>query len=96
MGGMVCLNSIVIKIIADSVRLEDLQLPKLQPKKAFIVGALDKEIRLSFAKRIRSTLPEDMHTLIPQRLDEDNSPDFKYDNKRKYCRHCNLRCLTRQ
>ncbi|KAF2638947.1 hypothetical protein P280DRAFT_430508 [Massarina eburnea CBS 473.64] len=59
--------------------LEDLKLSNLEPKKAFIIAALDKEIRLSFAKRIRSTLPEDMHSLIPQRLDEDNSPDFKYD-----------------
>ncbi|KAF1957449.1 hypothetical protein CC80DRAFT_443692 [Byssothecium circinans] len=59
--------------------LEDLKLSNLEPKKAFIIAALDKEIRLSFAKRIRSTLPEPMNPLIPQRLDEDNSPDFKYD-----------------
>lgn len=58
----------------------DLELSKLQPKKAFIVAALDKEIRLSFAKRIRSTLPQEMNELIPARLDEDNSPDFKYEN----------------
>lgn len=60
--------------------LEDLELPNLHPKKAFILAVLDKEIRLSFAKRIRSTLPEPMHSLIPERLDADNSPDFKYDN----------------
>lgn len=72
---------------ANDRRLGDLELSNLHPKKAFIVAALDKEIRLSFAKRIRSTLPEDMHSLIPERLDEDNSPDFKYDNQRK-CRHC--------
>ncbi|KAF2714840.1 hypothetical protein K504DRAFT_420996 [Pleomassaria siparia CBS 279.74] len=60
--------------------LEDLHLSNLHPKKAFIIAALDKEIRLSFAKRIRSTVPEDMHPLIPERLDEDNSPDFKYEN----------------
>lgn len=58
----------------------DLELSNLQPKKAFIIAALDKEIRLSFAKRIRSTLPQEMNELIPARLDEDNSPDFKYDN----------------
>jgi len=52
----------------------------LHPKKAFVIAVLDKEIRLSFAKRIRSTVPLEMHPLIPERLDEDNSPDFKYDN----------------
>lgn len=62
-------------------RLDDLTLTNLHPKKAFILAALDKEIRLSFAKRVRSTLPEPMHSLIPERLDEDNSPDFKYDNQ---------------
>jgi nuclear cap-binding protein subunit 1 len=61
-------------------RIGDLELSNLQPKKAFIIAALDKEIRLSFAKRIRSTLPQEMNELIPARLDEDNSPEFKYDN----------------
>jgi nuclear cap-binding protein subunit 1 len=65
---------------ANNTRLDDLELSNLHPKKAFILAALDKEIRLSFAKRVRSTLPEPMHALIPERLDEDNSPDFKYDN----------------
>ncbi|KAF2866478.1 MIF4G like-domain-containing protein [Massariosphaeria phaeospora] len=60
--------------------VEDLPLSNLTPKKAMIIAALDKEIRLSFAKRIRSTIPEEMHYLIPERLDEDNSPDFKYSN----------------
>ncbi|KAL6702702.1 Nuclear cap-binding protein subunit 1 [Coniothyrium glycines] len=60
--------------------LDDLELPDLHPKKAFILAVLDKEIRLSFAKRIRSTLPEQMHSMIPERLDADNSPDFKYDD----------------
>jgi nuclear cap-binding protein subunit 1 len=62
-------------------RLDNLELSNLHPQKAFILAALDKEIRLSFAKRIRSTLPEPMHSLIPERLDADNSPDFKYDNQ---------------
>ncbi|KAL1608825.1 Nuclear cap-binding protein subunit 1 [Nothophoma quercina] len=61
--------------------LDDLDLTNLHPKKAFVLATLDKEIRLSFAKRVRSTLPEPMHSLIPERLDEDNSPDFKYDNQ---------------
>jgi nuclear cap-binding protein subunit 1 len=55
-------------------------LSPLHPQKAFILAALDKEMRLSFAKRIRSTLPDQMHALIPERLDADNSPDFKYDD----------------
>jgi nuclear cap-binding protein subunit 1 len=67
--------------------LEDLELSNLHPKKAFILATLDKEIRLSFAKRIRSTLPEPMHSMIPERLDADNSPDFKYDNQRMYASH---------
>lgn len=65
-------------------RLDNLELSNLHPQKAFILAALDKEMRLSFAKRIRSTLPEPMHSLIPERLDADNSPDFKYDNQRMY------------
>ncbi|KAF2273183.1 uncharacterized protein EI97DRAFT_436238 [Westerdykella ornata] len=60
---------------------DDLSLTELHPQKAFIIAALDREIRLSFAKRIRSTIPENMHSLIPERLDEDKSPDFKYDNE---------------
>jgi nuclear cap-binding protein subunit 1 len=65
-------------------RVDNLELADLHPQKAFILAALDKEIRLSFAKRIRSTLPDQMHALIPERLDADNSPDFKYDNQRTY------------
>ncbi|EAT83394.2 hypothetical protein SNOG_09202 [Parastagonospora nodorum SN15] len=61
--------------------LDNLELSNLHPQKAFILAALDKEMRLSFAKRIRSTLPDQMHALIPERLDADNSPDFKYDNQ---------------
>lgn len=61
----------------------------MHPKKAFILATLDKEIRLSFAKRIRSTLPDPMHSLIPERLDADNSPDFKYDNQGMSLLHVN-------
>lgn len=56
-----------------------MELPDLQPRKAFILGALDKEIRLSFAKRIRETLPEVYHPLIPASKEKD-MPDFKYDD----------------
>lgn len=65
-------------------RVEDVNLSDLHPKKAFIIATLDREIRLSFAKRIRSTVPQPMHALIPERLDEDNSPDFKYENMRQW------------
>jgi hypothetical protein len=65
-------------------RADDLLLSDLHPKKAFIIAALDREIRLSFAKRIRSTVPKEMHALIPERLDEDKSPDFKYDSEGEF------------
>jgi nuclear cap-binding protein subunit 1 len=44
---------------------------------AFITGALDKEIRLSFAQRIKGTLPEPYQTLIPEGK-ENETPEFKY------------------
>lgn len=57
--------------------IEDLELPDVHPKKAFIMGALDKEIRLSFAQRIKGTLPDPYHALIPEGKEKD-TPDFKY------------------
>ncbi|OCK82716.1 hypothetical protein K432DRAFT_323756 [Lepidopterella palustris CBS 459.81] len=57
--------------------LDDIDRSNMHPKKAFIIGALDKEIRLSFAKRIRATLPEKYHPLISEGKDKD-TPDFKY------------------
>ena len=62
--------------------LEDIDRPDLHPKKAFIIAALDKEIRLSFAKRIRETLPQVYHPLIPEGKEKD-TPDFKYTFPRK-------------
>ncbi|EON66612.1 hypothetical protein W97_05858 [Coniosporium apollinis CBS 100218] len=59
--------------------LEDIDRSDLHPKKAFIIGALDKEIRLSFAKRIRETLPQPYHHLIPEGKEKD-TPDFKYSS----------------
>ncbi|KAI7512179.1 hypothetical protein KC316_g21769, partial [Hortaea werneckii] len=56
--------------------IPDLDLPDLHPKKAFIIGVLDKEIQLSFAKRVRDTLPQDYHPLIPASK-EIESPPFK-------------------
>jgi nuclear cap-binding protein subunit 1 len=58
-------------------RIDDLQLPEIHPKMAFIIGALDKEIRLSFAQRIKGTLPEPYQPLITEGKEKD-TPDFKY------------------
>jgi nuclear cap-binding protein subunit 1 len=57
---------------------EDVAKSELSPKKAFIIGALDKEIRLSFAQRIRGTLPPEYHDLISESKEKD-IPDFKYE-----------------
>jgi len=54
-------------------------LSNLHPKKAFIIGALDKEIQLSFAKRVRDTLPDPYKPLISQSKEED-TPPFKYND----------------
>ncbi len=65
------------------VRVDDVQLPLVHPKKAFMMGALEKEIRLSFAARIRGTLPEPYQPLISEAQEKD-TPDFKYDSYRKH------------
>ncbi|KAL4766915.1 MIF4G like-domain-containing protein [Aspergillus nidulans var. acristatus] len=57
--------------------IEDLELPLVHPRMAFINGALDKEIRLSFAQRIRGTLPDPYQDLISEGKEKD-TPDFKY------------------
>jgi nuclear cap-binding protein subunit 1 len=57
----------------------DVDLPTLHPKKAFIQGALDKEIRLSFAQRIKGTLPAPYQPLISEAKEKD-TPDFKYND----------------
>lgn len=62
-----------------TARVDDVGLPDVHPKKAFIIGALDKEIRLSFAQRIRGTLPEPYQVLIPPAKEKD-TPDFKYNS----------------
>jgi len=60
-------------------RIPEIDLSALHPKKAFITGTLDKEIQLSFAKRVRDTLPPDYHPLIPQSK-ENEVPPFKYSD----------------
>ncbi|EAS37257.3 cap binding protein [Coccidioides immitis RS] len=57
--------------------VDDVELPAVHPKKAFIIGALDKEIRLSFAQRIKGTIPEPYQALISENKEKD-TPDFKY------------------
>lgn len=46
-----------------------------------MVAALDKEIRLSFAQRIKGTLPEPYQALIPEAKEKD-TPDFKYADEK--------------
>lgn len=57
--------------------VDDVALPDLDPSKAFIKGAIDKEIRLSFAQRIKNTLPEPYQSLISADTEKD-VPDFKF------------------
>lgn len=59
--------------------IEDVKLPTLHPHKAFILAALDKEIRLSFAQRIKNTVPDEYKPLIgPEK--EIDVPVFKFAN----------------
>lgn len=57
--------------------VDDLDLPAIHPKLAFVHGALDKEIRLSFAQRIKGTLLEQYIPLITEGKEKD-TPEFKY------------------
>ena len=50
----------------------------MHPKKSFIVEAIEKEIRLSFANRIKGTLPEAYADMIRGEKEKD-LPDFPYD-----------------
>ncbi|AEO56906.1 hypothetical protein MYCTH_2302387 [Thermothelomyces thermophilus ATCC 42464] len=57
--------------------VDDVYLPDVHPRKAFILGAIDKEIRLSFAQRIKNTLPDPYKELIGPEKEKD-TPDFKF------------------
>lgn len=59
--------------------VDDVELQDITPKKAFILDALDKEIRLSFAQRIKGVLPEPYQALISSEKEKD-PPDFKYED----------------
>jgi nuclear cap-binding protein subunit 1 len=63
--------------------VDDVQLPDADAHKAFILGAIDKEIRLSFAQRIKNTLPEPYKPLIGAEMEKD-APDFKFNNNGVY------------
>lgn len=58
----------------------DLELSELTPKKAFILDSLDKEIRLSFAARIRGTLPPEYAPLIAKEKEVD-APVPKFEEE---------------
>lgn len=60
--------------------VDDVELPDIHPGKSFIIGALDKEIRLSFAQRIKGTLPEQYQSLIGPEKEQD-TPDFKFNDE---------------
>lgn len=60
--------------------VDDVDLPDIHPCKSFIIGALDKEIRLSFAQRIKGTLPEQYQILIGPEKEQD-TPDFKFNDE---------------
>ncbi|KAJ5237867.1 hypothetical protein N7489_007958 [Penicillium chrysogenum] len=60
--------------------VDDLDLPAIDPRMAFIQGALDKEIRLSFAQRIKGTLPDPYPKLITAAKEKD-TPEFKYSSE---------------
>jgi nuclear cap-binding protein subunit 1 len=62
--------------------VDDVQLPEADPHKAFMLGSIDKEIRLSFAQRIKNTLPDPYKPLISAETEKD-SPDFKFNNDSK-------------
>ncbi|EPE02923.1 cap binding protein [Ophiostoma piceae UAMH 11346] len=62
--------------------VDDVQLPNLHPHKALILGAIDKEIRLSFAQRIKKTLPVPYQSLVNPNTELD-VPPFKFAEKRR-------------
>lgn len=71
--------------------VDDVYLPDLHPQKAFIQGSIDKEIRLSFAQRIRNTLPDPYKPLIGPDKDQE-TPSFKFNNDRGWhpCVHSDV------
>ena len=66
--------------------VDDIELPNVHPRKAFIMAALDKEIRLSFAQRIKGTLPEPYQPLVSTEKERD-TPEFKFNDEGKSKQH---------
>jgi nuclear cap-binding protein subunit 1 len=62
--------------------VDDVELHDLHPRKWFLRGALDKEVRLSFAQRIQKTLPEAYQPLVGPEKEKD-VPDFKFSDPGK-------------
>lgn len=54
---------------------DDINLPDQHPRKVFMKQLIAKEVRLSYAQRIKDTLPEELQTLLPVSPEE---PVFKY------------------
>lgn len=71
-----------VAALLTKLRVDNLELSAIHPKMAFIYGALDKEIRLSFAQRIKGTLPEPYIPLITEGKEKD-TPEFKYLSESK-------------
>lgn len=71
--------------------VDDVFLPDLHPRKAFIKGAVDKEVRLSFAQRIKNTLPEQYQSLIGPEMEKE-TPDFKFADDREILPHPDIYC----
>ena len=57
--------------------VDDVYLADNNPQKAFIAGSIDKEIRLSFAQRIKGTIPPPYQPLISAEKERD-VPEFKF------------------
>lgn len=70
---------------------DDCSLSDLHPAKWFLKGALDKEVRLSFAQRIQKTLPEPYQPLIGPEKEKD-VPDFKFNNPGRCNYHPKYKC----
>jgi nuclear cap-binding protein subunit 1 len=62
---------------------DDTNLSPLHPSMWFLKGALDKEIRLSFAQRIQKTVPEAYLALIDPEKEHD-VPNFKFASPGMY------------
>ena len=70
-------SNLVHKTIIIIIRQGSLPLDPAHPRVCFIRETLEKDIRLSYYERIKSTVPEPFHALIPS---QPSGPDFEYEN----------------